>query len=258
MEIELTPSRALTAIALALLASASLGCHAGEEPKAVPPPAVATSKPVEPFQIRAASDPDAAARSVFDELRIQVFTYDLKAPLNHRASFWMEVWRDGKLDETLSEGHFIQQARERPLFGRVIVSFMDGESVNAPKSRWSTRLESYNEERTADHVPGGRGSSGQVRWVDDPFKGGGITNRLGRPFSSPTPIERGRTYTLHAMVGSRGQGVTLTEGVDTAEVARTVPVAIFLRARIERVPTDRLKDWGEMGSTTVPPAQLED
>ena len=254
----MTLPRIRIAIASAWLSSALLGCQAGDEAKTTASPPAATAKPIEPFQIRPASEPGQDVRTIFDELRLEIFAYDLKAPLNHRASFWMEVWRDGKLDEKLSEGHLIQPPRERPLFGRVIVSFMAGDSINAAKSRWSTRMESYNEERTDDHIPGGRNTSGQIRWVDDPFHGNGITNRSGHTFSLPTPIERGRTYTLRALVGGRGQEASPTEGVDTAEFARTVPLAIFFRARIERVSTDRLKDWSELGSTSVPPDPLEE
>lgn len=254
----MTSPRVRAALAMACLSSAAIGCHADEATKTSSTPAAVTSKPVEPFQIRAAQDQDRSARSVFDELRIQVLAYDLIAPLNHRASFWIEVWRDGKLDPTLSEGRFIQPHRERPLFGRVVVSFMEGDSMNSPRSRWSTRLEHYNEERTADHVPNGQGSSGQVRWVDDPFKADGITHRSAQTFAIPKPAERGRTYTLHVMTGTRGQGPTLSEGAEPSELARTVPVALFLRARIERVPTGRLRDFGELGSTIVPPALLEE
>ena len=253
----LTLQRIRIAIASAWLSPALLGCHADETPKSATPSA-ATSKPAEPFQIRQAPDPGPDAQAIHEELRLEVFAYDFKAPFNHRASFWMEVWRDGKLDEKLSEGHLIQPPRERPLFGRVTVSFMGGESVNEGKSRWSTRLECSHEERTADHAPGGRNTTGKIRWVDDPFQAKSINYRTGQTFAPPTPIERGRTYTLRALVGGNGLGPSPTQGVDPAEFAKTVPLAIFFRARIERVPTDRLKDWAELGPTTVPPAPLPD
>jgi len=195
---------------------------------------------------------------ILEELKLQIFAHDVKAPVNHRASFWVEVWRDGKLDPTASFGHYLQPPRERPLHGRFSFSIMDGEAVNSPKSRWTMRWESYNAERKPGLAPSGGGSSTQIRWIDDPLKGNGLTNRSGHSDPLPQPIDRGRTYTLHALFATRGQGGALVPGAEPAEMTKTIPVAVFLRARIERVPTGRLVEWGSSGNLSVPPEPLKD
>jgi len=243
------------AAAAAWLALVATGCGERTRPEA---PLAAPARAPEPFLLRAVADSDLGVQDLAEELQIQVFRYDVKAPVNHRTTFWIEVWRDGKLDRGPSWGSSYQPRRERPFFGRFTFSIMDGQAVDSPKTRWSTRLDSYPEERRAGTRPTGRGTSSQTRWIDDPLKAEGITNRSGQSYPIASPIERGRTYTLHALAGSRGQAISLADGADTAELARTVAVAVFLRARIERVPTDRLRDWDKSGAVSIPPAPLKD
>ena len=121
--------------------------------------------------------------------------------------------------------------------------------MNSPKSRWSSRMEFAS-------GPNGRSSTGDIAWVDDPLKAKEIKSRMAQSFPIDTPVEPGKSYTLHAMVGSRGGSLSLKAGEDTASLAKTIDVAVFLRAAgstPSRPPGSRIRGrWARCAAPRPP------
>lgn len=103
--------------------------------------------------ISKASLSDFGPKPLLDELRLQVFRYNVKGLTNHRAIFWVETWKEGQLVPDLTYGFYQVPGKGNRFEGPVQFSILDGSAPE--KIRWRFMVAGLSTDR----------------WLEHPFKG---------------------------------------------------------------------------------------
>ncbi len=197
-------------------------------------------KPVSAMH-RAVITEDASANEGAASGVHRMFRYTASAPVDHRASFWVEYWRDGKLDKKtgLTGGQMIQLPSRAAFEGGCDFSLADGAKTSpdaAGKVRWdffvSSRLRDWVSSNGVMKVNNDAGRGGHGNWIADPFVGLDVVSSWGKTRKWNVAI--GEPVTVLVLRGY-ARGENLSAGLND-EDAKKGKAAILVRARFDAVP----------------------
>jgi hypothetical protein len=191
--------------------------------------------------------------------RYRTFRYRVTGPANHRATFWVEWWRDGVLDKRtgLTYGRWEQLPRGKGFDGSFEYVLADGAKAgpdSVGKMRWDFSVDSrVRNVRTTNSfmkVNDSRASTGN--WIADPFAGIGATattwGKTGRWAITP-----GEVATVLILRG--GDSIQSASNSEDVNIAKKHKICMMLKARFDPVPESELKDWVQ--STSLNADQVE-
>lgn len=176
--------------------------------------------------ISKASVEDFGARPLLDELGLEVFRYDLKGPTNHKASIWVETWKEGQLVPDLTYGFY---RRGHTVEGSVQFSILRGASPE--KIRWRLELLGMSTKK----------------WLEDPFGGstmsGSTWTEPYEMWTGPWKIKVGETCTFLVLWYGTETGPIIHAGYPTAiDEYKKVFGVVLLRARFDAMAENELED----------------
>ncbi|HKS37934.1 MAG TPA: hypothetical protein VJW76_12130, partial [Verrucomicrobiae bacterium] len=170
------------------------------------------------------------------------YTYDVSTPVNHRVSFWLECWRDGRrvILPDFDFANSVTPARGKPVTGFVGLAMWESpDRAGTNKTTWTWGL----------NLDAGLFSKNGM--LDNPFAD--MTHRdstWGRVSTwNPQP---GEQLTLLMIRGDKER--LSSEELEGRTNAPPSDLLLKLKARVDAVPESETQE-APQSSTTIPPVQ---
>jgi predicted Ser/Thr protein kinase len=166
------------------------------------------------------------------------FRYRVTGPVNHRATFWVEWWRDGVLDFQLTYGQWDQLPRGKGFDGSFEYGLTDGAKVSpdsAGKVRWDFAVESRvrNVRTPVSDMKKNDSRTNTGDWVANPFAGVDMTGSSWGQ-THKWSVAPGEVATLLILRG--GKSIQSSSISTDEDIAKKHKICMMLKARFDPVP----------------------